>query len=368
MRPEFHPKRNQARQKLATLPTSRFRDLGSDVYFELDRRYPEFSEEGETVEPLRWGGQSGSATAGQPYQPQQPQQPQPQRADPKTSPQLSRDGSLGSSHSHSLSGGQQQPYPPRQGTSSPSPAPPTNLNAQRRVPTPTSQTAYSSPSQASAKLPPAVPLVPGAGSVPTPTSNEVVVPNKSTMRVEEPAHSGGNATAREEEQPETSPPASATSSHFAAPSAPSPGASTRAGNVVAAALARSASATSNTYSPQQQQAPQTPQNYSPSPSARQVAPTSNGSPTNSMREQPQSPDRNAGYGYDQGMPSPGFMHTSRASEASSNGMMSRFVGAYGAAESQYAPSQAGASEAGRQSVRHSSLPRRWPKVVTQQDS
>lgn len=87
-----------------------------------------------------------------------------------------------------------------------------------------------------------------------------------------------------------------------------------------------------------------------------------------MREQPQSPDRNAGYGYDQGMPSPGFMHTSRASEASSNGMMSRFVGAYGAAESQYAPSQAGASEAGRQSVRHSSLPRRWPKVVTQQDS
>lgn len=43
-RPDFHPKRNQARQKLATLPKIRFRDLASDVYFELERRYPEFSE------------------------------------------------------------------------------------------------------------------------------------------------------------------------------------------------------------------------------------------------------------------------------------------------------------------------------------
>jgi hypothetical protein len=42
---EFHPKRNQARQKLATLPTSRFEDLSSDVYYELLRRYPEFKEE-----------------------------------------------------------------------------------------------------------------------------------------------------------------------------------------------------------------------------------------------------------------------------------------------------------------------------------
>ena len=45
VREEFHPKRNQARQKLATLPTSRFEDLSSDVYFELVRRYPEFQEE-----------------------------------------------------------------------------------------------------------------------------------------------------------------------------------------------------------------------------------------------------------------------------------------------------------------------------------
>ncbi|KAH7907886.1 hypothetical protein BJ138DRAFT_1116316 [Hygrophoropsis aurantiaca] len=47
VRDDFHPKRNQARQKLATLPTSRFEDLSSDVYFELARRYPEFKDENE---------------------------------------------------------------------------------------------------------------------------------------------------------------------------------------------------------------------------------------------------------------------------------------------------------------------------------
>lgn len=45
VRDDFHPKRNQARQKLATLPTGRFKDLSSDVYYELGRRYPEFKEE-----------------------------------------------------------------------------------------------------------------------------------------------------------------------------------------------------------------------------------------------------------------------------------------------------------------------------------
>lgn len=44
-KPDFHPKRNQARQKLSTLPKTRFRDLASDVYFELERRYPEFKED-----------------------------------------------------------------------------------------------------------------------------------------------------------------------------------------------------------------------------------------------------------------------------------------------------------------------------------
>ena len=51
VRDDFHPKRNQARQKLATLPTGRFKDLSSDVYYELARRYPEFKEE---VRHMHW--------------------------------------------------------------------------------------------------------------------------------------------------------------------------------------------------------------------------------------------------------------------------------------------------------------------------
>jgi hypothetical protein len=45
VREEFHPKRNQARQKLATLPKTRFKDLSSDVFFELERRFPELRDE-----------------------------------------------------------------------------------------------------------------------------------------------------------------------------------------------------------------------------------------------------------------------------------------------------------------------------------
>jgi len=41
---EFHPKRNQARQKLSTLPTSRYQCLCSDLHYELVRRYPECKE------------------------------------------------------------------------------------------------------------------------------------------------------------------------------------------------------------------------------------------------------------------------------------------------------------------------------------
>ncbi|RDW87554.1 hypothetical protein BP5796_03248 [Coleophoma crateriformis] len=40
---DFHPKRNQARQKLSTLPPPRFRDLATDVFFELERRFPRFA-------------------------------------------------------------------------------------------------------------------------------------------------------------------------------------------------------------------------------------------------------------------------------------------------------------------------------------
>jgi hypothetical protein len=39
VRTEMHPKRNQARQKLATLSENRFKDLASDVLFEIERRF-----------------------------------------------------------------------------------------------------------------------------------------------------------------------------------------------------------------------------------------------------------------------------------------------------------------------------------------
>ena len=39
-RESFHPKRNQARQKLATLPPGRFKELASDVLYEIERSYP----------------------------------------------------------------------------------------------------------------------------------------------------------------------------------------------------------------------------------------------------------------------------------------------------------------------------------------
>lgn len=46
IRHDFHPKRNQARRKLATLPTGQFKNLSSDVYREFARRHSEFKEEG----------------------------------------------------------------------------------------------------------------------------------------------------------------------------------------------------------------------------------------------------------------------------------------------------------------------------------
>ncbi|KAH9473114.1 hypothetical protein Pst134EA_000192 [Puccinia striiformis f. sp. tritici] len=52
-RDEFHPKRNQARQKLASLPRSRFKDLASDVFYELERRYPEFLQPDLSTTPSK---------------------------------------------------------------------------------------------------------------------------------------------------------------------------------------------------------------------------------------------------------------------------------------------------------------------------
>lgn len=41
-REDFHEKRNQARQKLASLQQQRFKDLATDVFCELERRFPHF--------------------------------------------------------------------------------------------------------------------------------------------------------------------------------------------------------------------------------------------------------------------------------------------------------------------------------------
>ncbi|GAA5995031.1 uncharacterized protein JCM10292_004496 [Rhodotorula paludigena] len=137
VRPDFHPKRNQARQKLATLPLLRFRDLASDVYFELDRRYPEFGEEDDNANGQGYTSPPPVGTASSPH---------------------SRSGSLASSQHHGLAS------PPLS-----THVPPSNLNS-RRAPTPTSASHPTSP--------------PLASSAAIPTGNDVVVPVKSTMVVE----------------------------------------------------------------------------------------------------------------------------------------------------------------------------------------
>lgn len=65
VREEFHPKRNQARQKLATLPTLRFEDLSSDVYYELLRRYPEFKEDVSIALAALWPLANSQTAIGQ---------------------------------------------------------------------------------------------------------------------------------------------------------------------------------------------------------------------------------------------------------------------------------------------------------------
>lgn len=55
----FHPKRNQAREKLATLRPPRFQELTSDLRYELGRRYPacyEASAPGSTYNNLPLAG------------------------------------------------------------------------------------------------------------------------------------------------------------------------------------------------------------------------------------------------------------------------------------------------------------------------
>ncbi|KAJ5103848.1 hypothetical protein N7532_004377 [Penicillium argentinense] len=50
-RKNFHEKRNHARQRLASLQHVRFRDLATDVYCELERRFPQFTGPGGRPPP-----------------------------------------------------------------------------------------------------------------------------------------------------------------------------------------------------------------------------------------------------------------------------------------------------------------------------
>jgi hypothetical protein len=51
-RQNFHPKRNQARQKLSTLQRDRFQQLAMDVFFELERRFPRFGRSASRAESI----------------------------------------------------------------------------------------------------------------------------------------------------------------------------------------------------------------------------------------------------------------------------------------------------------------------------
>ncbi|GAA5834442.1 hypothetical protein JCM9279_004317 [Rhodotorula babjevae] len=297
VRPDFHPKRNQARQKLATLPLSRFRDLASDVYFELDRRYPEFGEEDDNA-----GGQAYST--------------------PQThfSPH-SRTGSHASS---------------QQAAALTSPPPPTNLNA-RRAPTPTSATSQSSA---------------------LPVGNDVVVPNKSTMLVEdEPMRSPPVASASHSltsPTSATSPPIPSPTGSLNTPRSPSPGSAAQARpNGAPYGFGASHSASSlprpappvptvheederdEAYGDERGEALASP------PASR--APYGLGSSAGSgaglglgQQGQGQGHAQGAGLG----------LGNSRASEVSSNGTSSRFFGGYAGSN---APSEVGGGVGGRRS-------------------
>ena len=86
----FHPKRNQARQKLSTLPVGRFRALATDVFYELERRVPRFAgggvgRGGSPANGMRGPSRTGTPNSMRPGSREDMRRPQP------------RNGSLGGS-------------------------------------------------------------------------------------------------------------------------------------------------------------------------------------------------------------------------------------------------------------------------------
>ncbi|KAF3387223.1 Protein SPA2 [Penicillium rolfsii] len=87
-RKDFHEKRNHARQKLASLQHQRFRDLATDVFCELERRFPHFTGRGRPPPPGARRSQSrGPPQMGRGYP----------SGGPPGSPFPPRQGSLGGS-------------------------------------------------------------------------------------------------------------------------------------------------------------------------------------------------------------------------------------------------------------------------------
>ena len=79
----FHPKRNQARQRLSSLGPPRFRDLATDVFYELERRFPRFvgTEIPRGVSSMGMRGPPGrTGTPSNGYGPRGPRMRQPSNA------------------------------------------------------------------------------------------------------------------------------------------------------------------------------------------------------------------------------------------------------------------------------------------------
>ena len=89
-RADFHEKRNHARSKLASLQHQRFRDLATDVFCELERRFPHFTGRGRPLPGAMPPGARGSQSRG--------------------------GGRMGGGRGGYPSGGPPSPFPPRTGS------------------------------------------------------------------------------------------------------------------------------------------------------------------------------------------------------------------------------------------------------------
>lgn len=116
-RDDFHEKRNQARQKLASLQHQRFRDLATDVFCELERRFPQFAEkESRRASPA--ASFRGRPSNGYGYRPP----PGAQRSQSR-GPHMGRGYPSGGPGSPMAPGG----FPPRQGSLG---GPPSGVNGE----------------------------------------------------------------------------------------------------------------------------------------------------------------------------------------------------------------------------------------------